>query len=89
MTRSAAWPYNTAVWRKVRLLVLERDGYMCQVRGPGCELDATHVDHIVPWRVGGAVFDSDNLRASCRHCNLSRVRREGVGAVKRRPSREW
>lgn len=89
MTRSAAWPYNTSAWRAVRLVVLARDGHLCQIRGPNCTLDATEVDHIIPWRVGGAVFDEDNLRASCLTDNRSRVHRDGVGAVVSRPSREW
>ena len=90
MTRSSAWPYNDPVWRRLRPGVFERDGGMCQLRGPRCTLDATEVDHIVPWMAGGAVFDPDNLRASCGNCNKRRARRDGVGARKTvRPSREW
>lgn len=76
--------YNAA-WRKVRLRVLARDGRVCQIRGAGCEVAANEVDHIVPWRVGGALYDEENLRAACRRCNSRRASR----AVKRRPSREW
>lgn len=89
MTRSKAWPYNSPAWRKIRRVVLARDGGLCQIRGPKCEVKATHVDHIEPWLSGGAVFDDRNLRAACKTCNLSRVGRKGVGSVKRRPSREW
>ena len=90
MGQSSAWPYNTVAWREVRLVILERDGWLCQLRGPRCTLDAAEVDHIVPWRAGGAVFDEGNLRASCGNCNKRRARREGVGARKPvRPSREW
>ncbi len=82
--------YDDAAWRRVRLVVLERDGRMCQIRGPRCTLDANEVDHIVPWRVGGAYFDEANLRASCGNCNKRRAKREGVGARKPvKPSREW
>jgi hypothetical protein len=48
-----------AHWRKVRLLILERDGRLCQIRGPRCTLDANEVDHVVPWRVGGALYDPE------------------------------
>lgn len=74
-----------AAWRRVRKLVLERDGYLCQIKGRHCTIDATCVDHIVPWRAGGAFYDPANLRASCDWCNNARVWRE----KKSRPSREW
>jgi len=79
-------------WQSLRPSILERDGYLCQIRLPGCTLEATQVDHIVPWKAGGAAYDPDNLRASCGHCNRSRARRDGVGAAKLRkpkPSQEW
>jgi 5-methylcytosine-specific restriction protein A len=78
--------YNHA-WRKVRKLVLERDGWVCQIKGPRCMGRATQVDHIIPWRFGGALYDPENLRASCTSCN-----RERVKSAKQRkavPSREW
>ena len=77
--------YNSATWRKVRKLILERDGFVCQLRGPGCTIKATDVDHVVACRDGGAWYDPSNLRAACRQCNSRRARRE----VKRNPSREW
>ena len=73
-------------WRAVRLRILERDGYVCQIRGPLCEGRANEVDHIIPWRQGGAVYDPSNLRAACKRCNGGRVFR-AIGD--RRPSREW
>lgn len=60
-------------WRTIRLEVLERDGYSCQVRLPGCTRLATTVDHIVPWRLGGDWWNRENLRAACSHCNSSRT----------------
>lgn len=87
MTRSVAWPYNSPTWRKLRPAIFARDGGLCQIRGDGCEVKATEVDHIVPHLAGGAVFDPENLRASCRHCNRSRARRRTGTHVK--PSREW
>lgn len=76
--------YN-ARWRRVRGVVLERDGWLCRIGGPKCKVSATEVDHIVAWRAGGALYDPENLRAACEPCNRGRVYRE----VKRRPSREW
>jgi 5-methylcytosine-specific restriction protein A len=79
-----------ATWRKVRLVVLERDGYRCRIGGPGCLVDADQVDHVISWRLGGAVLDPENLRAACRHCNASRGGvLGGSKPAQRRPSREW
>ena len=58
-------------WKRTRKLVLERDGYVCQLQHPGCTGHATHADHIIPRRFGGA-DDPTNLRAACAVCNLRR-----------------
>jgi 5-methylcytosine-specific restriction protein A len=85
MTAETRTVYN-ARWRRVRREVLERDGWLCQIRGPKCLIRADRADHIIPWRQGGAYYDPANLRASCKPCNEGRVFR-GVG--QRHPSREW
>lgn len=59
-------------WRKVRAAVLERDGGVCQIRGPECQGTADQVDHVVPVGYGGARLDPANLRAACRTCNGGR-----------------
>lgn len=68
-----AKPEYSGAWPRVRLRVLERDGYLCRIRGAKCTVTATQVDHIVPVSKGGAWWDEANLRASCAKCNLSRV----------------
>jgi hypothetical protein len=45
--------YRTPAWRAVRSFVLKRDGYLCQLRLPGCQVRATIADHIA-WREGSA-----------------------------------
>ncbi len=83
--------YSHRRWRRVRLLVLERDGWTCQIRASGCTTVAEHVDHIVPRRLGGAGYDPRNLRAACAKCNLGRPS-PLLGLVERpvaTPSREW
>ena len=57
-------------WRRKRKLVLERDSYECQIRGRGCTVEATEVDHIVAHALGGDA-SLDNLRAACKPCNAS------------------
>lgn len=58
---------STTLWRKIRSKVLIRDDHTCQI----CGAMATHVDHIIPRRLGGT--DSmDNLQALCKRCNLAK-----------------
>ncbi len=61
---------------RLRLRVLERDGYRCVLcgRSPALELGVIlHLDHVVPFADGGAtVFE--NLRTLCQECNLGRSR---------------
>lgn len=83
--------YDTVAWRRVRLVVLDRDGWRCRIRGPRCRGDADRVDHIIPVEAGGALYDEANLRGACAPCNRARARpaeTNGMrGAVK--PSRDW
>jgi hypothetical protein len=74
-------------WRAVRLRVLERDGYRCQIRGPRCTGGADVVDHVVDARVTGPVFDPENLRAACRSCNtwIAAQRRKRESRAERAP----
>lgn len=74
---SAAWAGgSTRTWRRLRLYVLDRDGYACQipdqVTGLLCGAYADHVDHILPLSKGGAKYDDRNCRAACASCNLRR-----------------
>lgn len=66
---------STRAWRRVRLLVLERDGWRCQLpadAGAGlCLAWASHVDHITA-RVHGGTDAPANLRAACARHNLAR-----------------
>lgn len=70
-----ATPYDHN-WRKVRLVILDRDGRRCQIRSKKCTGVATQVDHIVPILAGGARLDPSNLRAACKPCNVGRANTE-------------
>lgn len=90
---SASWAGgSTRTWRKLRMYVLDRDGFACQVPvrggtedngGQVCGAFATHVDHIVPLSKGGPKYDDRNCRAACSRCNLGR----GAGDNEPRPVR--
>jgi len=59
-------------WKGLRLFVLDRDGWQCQIRDRGCTQVATSVDHITATVEGGSFWDPANLRAACKHCNTLR-----------------
>jgi 5-methylcytosine-specific restriction endonuclease McrA len=63
---------NSRVWRNLRLAVLDRDRWLCQIHGPTCTNVATCVDHVEPVADGGAYYDPANLRAACVACNARR-----------------
>ena len=78
--------YATSTWLAVRAEVLRRDRGVCRL----CGAKAQAVDHILPWRDGGAWYDLENLRAVCTKCNSARVKKtQRAGASARRPSRDW
>jgi 5-methylcytosine-specific restriction endonuclease McrA len=55
-------------WKKLRLVILARDGYVCYA----CGGEAKEVDHIWPRAKGGDTFDPLNCAAICRACNLAK-----------------
>lgn len=61
---------STHAWRKVRALVLARDGYRCQLRLEGiCTTIADQVHHTVAREISGD--DPAHLVSACRACNLA------------------
>lgn len=70
-------------YRRLRLLVLERDRWRCQINGPTCTHAATVVDHVIARADGGDMYDPANLRAACRPCN----NRGGAEIANRRMAR--
>ena len=66
-------PYDSMLWRKLRLQILARDGHRCV----DCGGRATCVDHVKPWRQGGAWYDPANLVSVCRSDNAKRAYKTG------------
>ena len=56
-------------WKDIRLRVLARDGYVCTYCGTHLEGGNATVDHITSRKVGGEIFDLDNLTSACKSCN--------------------
>ena len=61
-------PRLSVKYKKQRLIVLARDGYVCAY----CGQDATTVDHIVSLKAGGDPIALDNMVACCKRCNSSK-----------------
>ena len=55
-------------WKKLRITILDRDGWQCAV----CGRPAHTVDHIVPRVKGGDMWSPDNLQSMCKSCNSSK-----------------
>lgn len=84
---------STRARRRWRLLVLERDGWRCQVPDDDdptrtCGAFADHADHVTPLSRGGAELDPANGRAACAHHNLSRGNRTDAQAAASRAARK-
>ena len=71
---------GTAAWKRLRLKVLARDGYQCQVRGPNCTVTAAQVDHVVNVAAGGPALDPANLQSICAACHSRKSQREATTA---------
>lgn len=80
---SKAWSRGSDTrWREFRAAILQRDRYLCTIRGKGCTTTAPlvggHVDHIVMISMGGEKYDPANCRAACQTCNLGRKKARPV-----------
>jgi 5-methylcytosine-specific restriction endonuclease McrA len=76
-----------AVWRRVRLKVLERDAWTCRY----CGRPANTVDHVVPLSDRpDLALEPSNLVAACRPCNSSKGRAtHPTGTTNPGPSPRW
>ena len=65
------------IWQRVRLQVLERDGYRCVTCGRAGRLE---VDHIIPLDKSGPKYAPGNLQTLCRPCHFLKSGRERIAA---------
>ena len=63
--------YSTSAWRKVRRIVIDRDGGLCVIcRSHGVVVPGSDVDHIKPLRTHpDLALVVDNLRLLCKSCH--------------------
>lgn len=67
-------------WKSLRLVVLRRDSWRCQLQLPGCLEGASEVDH----RVRGDNHALDNLQAVCSACHKKKTLAEAASARRRK-----
>ena len=68
--------YSSKRWRDVRAGHL-RDEPLCRLcRITGKLTPAVVVDHIIPIKRGGPLYDHDNLQSLCWSCHSSKTRQE-------------
>ena len=61
--------YNSTRWRRLRLLILNREP-LCREHKQRDEIvAATVVDHIKPIQQGGEIWNEDNMQPLCTKCH--------------------
>ena len=64
--------YGTA-WVKLRLVILQRDGYLClECKRKGFVKTANQVDHIISKALHGT-DDESNLQSLCKPCHVRKT----------------
>lgn len=66
-----------------RYAIYDRDGGRCYMCGVSVEVDAFHVDHLIPLFYGGT-HEPNNVGTSCSSCNLEKHTRIIPEAVQKR-----
>lgn len=68
--------YQTKGWKSLRKLHLSREPLCRKCREKGDTVPAREVDHIIPLRDGGDIFDEENLQSLCKPHHSQKTRRE-------------
>lgn len=72
----AAWPYNTAAWKRLRLAKLVAEPTCQPCTAMGRLTMANTVDHNVPISAGGPAFPGlDGLTSMCPSCHSAKTAR--------------
>ena len=68
---------NQRKWRKLRVLVLDRDGWVCQHCGKNGRME---VDHKIPLDVApDKMWEMSNLQSLCTSCHWEKSQAERTG----------
>ena len=77
--------YHTAQWRRLRASVLAATPLCRMCESEGRIAVAVLVDHIVPVKVGGQIWDVANLQPLCNACHEAKSVAEGSRFLHRGP----
>lgn len=72
--------YKTAAWKRTRITILNRDP-LCKianlcVKRYGRPVASEVVDHVLPVRQGGEMWDVNNLQGACKACHDHKTSQE-------------
>jgi 5-methylcytosine-specific restriction endonuclease McrA len=89
----STWGTGRGVPREIRVRVLERDGWRCQLGYQGCTFYATEVDHVVNIAQLGVARnhanDEENLQSVCAACHAVKTEAERVAGVRAAAQRRY
>tara|TARA_R100000654_G_scaffold75059_1_gene111076 strand:- start:50 stop:376 length:327 start_codon:yes stop_codon:yes gene_type:complete len=74
--KSNASFYNSRQWRKLRLMILQRDPVCKECEKKNIFVSSVVVDHILSIRLGGAKLSPDNLQGLCTTCHNRKSARD-------------
>ena len=74
--------YGSA-WRQLRARVLEEQPE-CHWSFPGCTIQSTQADHVIPLAAGGEPHSRSNVVGTCSNCHRRRTQAQG-GRRRREP----
>lgn len=61
-------------WFFVRIDILRRDKYKCSICKKRFKKSQLDIDHIIPIKMGGKLFEKANLRTLCKECHRSKTK---------------
>ena len=73
--------YHTKQWKALRLAILRDEPTCRECREAGAIKLATVIDHIRPVRLGGAMWNEDNLQPLCLSCHQRKSRSERTAKI--------
>ena len=68
--------YSSKRWRSVRLYYLQKNPLCVQCKAKGVINGAEVIDHILPIRQGGDMYNEMNLQSMCKVCHDKKSRSE-------------
>ena len=74
--------YQTAFWRKQRIIQLTKQPLCASCLCRGIVTPAEHVDHVFPWaRIGRLAFKRNLFQSLCQSCHTHKTHLEARGVI--------